>query len=223
MFQVPKGYSLEQQVESAEKNYRIQKNDFLDLKVYTNKGERIVDPNSEAFKESVGQVNTPKNEIMYLVDVNGVVKFPMIGELKIENLTLKQAEEILQKEYTKYYQEPFVVLKYQNKRVIVLGAPGGQVIPLVNENMKLTEVIAMARGIDNNAKAHNIRVLREKQVFMIDFSTIEGYLNNNMIILPGDIVYIEPVRKPLLEGLKDYLPIVSIVTSLTTLILVLTK
>lgn len=223
MFNIPEGYALDQQVEQVEKNYRIQKNDYLELKVYTNKGERIIDPNFEAFKENAAQGISTKTEVMYLVDINGVVKFPMLGELKVENLTIRQAEEILQKEYTKYYQEPFVILKYTNKRVIVLGAPGGQVLPLLNENIRLTEVLAMARGIDNNAKAHNIRVLRDKQVFRIDLSTIQGYLNDNMIILPGDIVYIEPVRRPLLEGLKDYLSIVGIATSLTTLILVFTK
>ena len=30
-----------------EKNYIIQPNDLLELRVYTNKGERIIDPNGE--------------------------------------------------------------------------------------------------------------------------------------------------------------------------------
>jgi polysaccharide export outer membrane protein len=220
MFTAPHDY--QRAVQAAESNYTIQKNDRLQLEVYTNMGEKLVDPNLESFKNAQSPSATGANTITsYLVDLKGMVKFPMIDELKLESLTLRQAEEILQKEYTKFYQQPFVVLKYVNKRVIVLGAPGGQVIPLSNENMKLTEVLALAKGVNNDAKAHNIRVLRGDQLFVVDFSTFESYKTNDMIVQPGDIVYVEPVRRPLSEGLRDYVPIISVVTGLTTLAAVL--
>ena len=222
MFKVPKDYVLQQQAKAVEKNYIIQKNDYLKLQVYTNNGELIVDPNFEMSKDmpSQGSVRPP---IDYLVDVNGMTKFPLIGEIKIEGLTIRQAEEILQKEYAKYYQEPYVMVRYNNKRVIILGAPGGQVLPLLNENVKLVEVLAMAKGLDITAKAHNIRILRDEQVFVADLSTIDGYIKNNMIIQPGDVIYIEPIRRPLLEGLRDYGPIISILTTITALVVVLVK
>ena len=105
-------------------------------------------------------------EPTYLVDIKGVAKFPMVGEIKIDGLTIRLAEELLQKAYESYYKDSFVILKYVNKRVIVLGAPGGQVIPLANENIHLVEVLALAKGVDNLAKAHNVRVLRGDQVLV---------------------------------------------------------
>lgn len=225
MFRVPKDFTLQKQAESIEKNYIVQKNDYLKLQVYTNNGELIIDPNMEMMRDmpNAQSTTTTKPSIDYLVDVNGISKFPMIGEIKLEGLTIRQAEEILQKEYAKYYQQPFVVLKYGNKRVILLGAPGGQVIPLVNENVKLVEVLAMAKGLDVTAKAQNIRVLRDDQVFIADLTTIDGYLKNNMIIQPGDIIYVEPVRRPVLESLRDYGPLISIFTTITALVVVLLK
>ena len=50
MFRLDENFSgaeLSQAVSVAENNYRIQKNDLLSLVVYTNKGEKIVDPNFE--------------------------------------------------------------------------------------------------------------------------------------------------------------------------------
>ncbi len=221
MFKVPEGYSLKQQVEAAEKNYVIQINDYLQLEVYTNKGERIIDPNLELTKDIGNQNLNTRTAPNYLVDINGVSKLPMVGEMKLEGLSIRQAEEMLQKAYTTYYQDAFVVLKFVNKRVIVLGAQGGQVIPLVNENLKLVEVLALAKGLDNNAKAHNIRVLRGEEVFVADLSTIDGYLKNNISIEPGDVIYVEPVRRPVVEATRDYAAIIGMLTSLTTLILVL--
>jgi polysaccharide export outer membrane protein len=37
----------------------------------------------------------------------------------------------------------------------------------------------------------------------------------------GDVIYVEPIRRPVSEGVRDYGPLLSIVTSLTTLIIVL--
>lgn len=219
MFKPTSNGALEQELRSAESNYMIQKNDLLSLEVYTNQGEKIIDPNLESFNKETerGQTSVPKT---YLVDINGVVKLPLLDDIKIEGLTIRQAEEILQKEYTKFYQQPFIILKFTNKRVVVLGAPGGQVIPLVNENTRLTEVLALAKGINNDAKAHNIRVLRQEKVFILDLSSLKDYLKNDIILMPGDIVYVEPVRRPFIEVLREYGPVISIITSIGTLVIV---
>lgn len=224
MFKVSAQTALQKEVEIVERNYTIQINDYLQLEVYTNKGERIIDPDLELTKDGVnGTSEQTQIKPSYLVDVQGICKFPMIGELKVAGMKLREAEEVLQKEYSTYYQGAFVLLKYVNKRAIILGAPGGQVIPLINENMKLVEVLAMAKGLSNDAKAHNIRVLRQEKIFLVDLTTIEGYLKNNMVIEPGDVIYVEPIRRPFLEGLRDYGVLLSIITSLTTLAVILVQ
>jgi polysaccharide export outer membrane protein len=221
MFKVPEQAAMQQQAEEAQRNYVIQVNDFLKLAVYTNKGERIIDPDLELLKQRPVQAGNLKPDPSYLVDVAGVVKFPMIGEMKLVGLTIRQAEQLVQQEYSKSYKDPFVTLQYTNKRVVILGSPGGAVVPLVNENVTLAEVLAMAKGIDNFGKAHNIRVLRGETYFLVDFSTIEGYRKGNMIMQHGDIVYVEPVRRPVSEAARDYGPLLSLAVSLSTLIIVL--
>jgi polysaccharide biosynthesis/export protein len=222
MFKVPEGAALKNEIESAEKNYVIKSNDYLTLQVYTNEGERIIDPDFRLLKDMPSQSagNSMRPDIQYLVNEDGLVKLPMIGQMKLEGLSLREAEQVLQKEYSKYYQNPFVYLQFQNKRVIVLGAPGGQVIPLINQSVTLVEVLALAKGVDNYAKANNIRVLRGDQVFVADFSTFDGYKKSNVVMEPGDVVYVEPIRRPLVEGLRDYGPIFTIMTSLTALVVV---
>jgi polysaccharide export outer membrane protein len=220
MFKVSDDYKMSQQINNLEANYIIQKNDYLQLSVYTNKGEKIIDPGIETLQTPAGGTVTTVQE-RYLIDDNGMAKLPLTGEVKLDGYTLKAAEEILQKMYAKYYQEPFVKLTYGNKRVVVLGAMGGQVIPLANENIKLTEVLALARGLSNDAKSHNIRIMRGQEVFVADLSTIEGYQKNNILIQPNDIIYIEPVRRPFIEGFRDYSVILSLLTSVSTLVVII--
>lgn len=220
MFQLPEGTQLKQQIDIAEKNYVIQKYDYLELEMFTNKGERIIDPLSPS-PTSTNSGTAVVTKPTYLVDANGVTKFPMIDEVKLEGLTIREAEKVLEETYSKYYEDAYAVLHYTNKRVIVLGATGGQVIPLTNENVKLVEVLALAQGLNNDAKAQNIRVMRGDQVFVADLSTFDGYVKNNIPIQSGDIVYVEPVRRPLTESLRDYGPILTIITTLTTLAVVI--
>lgn len=216
--------AIQKQWKEAETTYHIQRNDFLTLQLYTNGGERIVDPNRESFSKNGNQESSPVSAApQYLVTQNGLVKFPLVGELKMEGLTIREAEEILSEAYEKFYEEAYVLLKVNNKRVIVLGAPGGQVIPLNQENMRLTEVLALAEGISTDARANNIRVIREDKVFIADLSTFEGYQKNNVLMEPGDIVYVEPVRRPFIEALRDYSPVITIVTSLATLIFIISQ
>lgn len=212
--------SFHKEIKTAESNYIIQKNDYLQLDVFTNNGERVIDPDSKLTEGN--QLTTQRQKFEYLINDAGEGKFPLLGNIKIEGLTIRGAEELLQKEYAKFYTDPFVTLKFMNKRVIILGAPGGQVIPLLNENIRLTEALAMAKGVTNNAKAHNIRILRGEQVFVADLSTIEGYTKSNIVIQPGDIIYIEPIRKSFLEGVREYGPITSLITSVAALVLVIT-
>jgi polysaccharide export outer membrane protein len=168
-----------------------------------------------------GALNAQIQAPLYQVNTNGEVKFPMIGNIHLEALTLREAELLLQKEYDQYYKECFVNLRFENKRVVLLGATGGQVIPLVNENIKLTEALALAKGIANDGKAHNIRLIRDEEVFLIDLSTVDGLRKGNLIVQPGDIIYVEPLRRPFIEGLRDFSAVSSIIISLGTLAILL--
>lgn len=223
MLKTPDGFKsaeISKEVREAERNYVIQKNDLLQLEVYANKGERIIDPNPQLSQGNLDQTEERPEE-RYLVDLRGQAKFPVIGEVRVEGLTLRQAEAVLQTEYEKYFKEPFVMLNFHNKRVVILGAVGGQVVPLENHNVTLVEILGVAKGLPNDSKSHNIRVVRKDQVYVVDLSTVEGFLAGNMIVEPGDIIYVEPVRKPFAEGLRDYAGLASLLISTLSLIIVI--
>ncbi|MEL7148554.1 MAG: polysaccharide biosynthesis/export family protein, partial [Bacteroidota bacterium] len=144
MFQLDEDFSptaLAQAVKAAQANYKIQPNDYLSLDVYSNDGELIIDPNFELLKEINPQANQVLGEIQYLVQFDGRVKLPMVGMVNIAGLTIQEAEAKLEKLYDASYKNTFVKIAYLNKRVFVLGANGGQVVSLANDNMSVIEAI----------------------------------------------------------------------------------
>lgn len=212
-------------VKLAEDNYRIREDDLLRLEILTNNGERIIDPNFELRRTAGVQNMQQTNQVQYLVRQDGMVKLPMVGDVALAGLTIYEAEQKLQGLYAVHYKEPYAVLTFQNKRVIVLGANGGQVIPLTNENTSLIEIVAMSGGIGQGAKSQNVKLIRGNlntpEIYKIDLSTVSGMRTSIVRVEPGDIIYIEPWRRVWLESLRDLSPILSLVSSVITLALVI--
>lgn len=203
-------------------NYILKPNDILLLSVFTNGGERLVDPNFELSTGQIGQQQQQMRDIFqYTIQADSIVTFPMVGDMNLVGLTLYEAELQVAKAFDTFYGGSFVKLRIPNRRVFVLGAPGGSVIPLSNENTTLVEVLALSGGIAFGARAQNIRLIRGEKVFWVDLSTVSGMKKSNLTVEPGDIIYIEPWRRPWVESLRDVTPTLSIVSSVLALIIVI--
>ncbi len=216
--------ALAAEVARIERNYVIQKDDLLTIDVFTNDGERIVDPNFELMQGTNVQ-NQNLLQFTYLVQQDGFVKLPQLGKVDVDSLTIDEAEEILEERYNEFYVGSFVKLAFANKRVTVLGSAGNIMVPLTNENMTLPEILALSGGVNYGSKAQNIRIIRgdltNPQVYVVNLNTIEGMMNSIIPIEPNDIIYVEPWRRPFFEALKDITPILTATTSLIAFVLLI--
>lgn len=162
----------------------------------------------------------------YLIQETGAVILPMVGKTHLAGLTLYQADSLLAEKFSKFYEKPYLITRYINKRVMVMGAMGNKVITLTNENMTLLEVLTLAGNFDNNTRANKIRLIRNANTGTpvmknIDLSTWEGLKNAELIIQPNDIVYVEPRRRVGSEFLADFAQVATAIGSSVTLILTL--
>lgn len=215
-------------ITEANRNYTIQEDDLLEMDVYTNDGELLIDPNFEIMQEigRNGQNQQFRETPRYLVEDNGAVKLPLVGDVPLAGLTLSQADSTLEARYSNFYENPYVVTRYINKRVMILGATQSQVIPLQNENTNLIEVLALAGGIVQG-RTDNIRLIRgnlsHPEVHVIDLSTIEGMQAASLRVQPGDIIYVQPIQRVTAEVVRDISPILGLVTSLATIVLLVLR
>ncbi|WP_424962076.1 polysaccharide biosynthesis/export family protein [Ekhidna sp.] len=206
--------------EEIEGNYALKPNDALLLDVFTNEGERLIDPNQELMTNPGQQQAQFRDRFLYIIQADGTVTFPMIGDTNLEGMTLFEAERAIAERFDSVYKGSFVKLRITNRRVFVLGAPGGRVVPIPNENTSIIEVLASAEGLDMGAKSQNIKLIRGRDVYRINLATISGMRESNMNVAPGDVIYIEPWRRPWLQTLRDVSPALSLVSSVLTLIVV---
>jgi polysaccharide biosynthesis/export protein len=228
--------ALKSEIAAIERNYIIRENDILDVQVYTNNGERLIDPNMEFEIGTGSRGGVQASRPQYLVQKGGMVRLPMVGLVKLDGVTLNQADSILQKNYEQFYKGAFIYTKYLNKRVFVLGGiggggstattggrGGGKVVPLENEDTNLIEILTVVGGVGGQSKVTNIRLIRgdlkNPYVEIIDLSTIEGMKKATLKMEPNDIIYVEPMRRPVFEAIRDYSSIISFITGLGSLTL----
>lgn len=196
-------------------DYRISVDDKITFSLATNNGTKIIESMS-----GVGQQgNTATGSSEYIVRNSGKVELPILGEVKIEGMTIPQCEDTLQQLFSKEYQDPFVQVRVTNQRVIVFPGNGSdaRVIPLVNSNTTVMEAIAQAGGITERGKANTIKLMRrengERKIYHLDFSTIEGLKYVDMVVQANDYIYIEPNPELAKEVVKEVAPVVSILSS----------
>ncbi|WP_457594132.1 polysaccharide biosynthesis/export family protein [Hydrogenimonas sp.] len=132
-----------------------------------------------------------------LIPPDGNVRLPLIGKIKIAGLTENEAAEKLTKEYKKYLRNPYVEVKIQNQKLIVLGevkAPG--VVPVTSGTMTLFEALASTGDLTDDAMRTNILILRgdlrHPQVRQVDLTDMSKLRLSSLILRPNDIVYVQP-------------------------------
>lgn len=218
MLQTKKDYQYDKISDSLSKlDYRITPNDMLQYRVFTNDGFKLID--------LANQVNVMyRNDLDVLVESDGAVKLPIIGYVKLEGLTIREAEKLLEEKYSEIYVKPFVNIRVTNKRVIVFPGNNGvaKVLPLSNNNTTVLEALALSGGITEDGKAYKVKLIRnyrttKPQVFLMDLSKIQGLSAGNTIVLANDIIYVEPRYRLARTLVTELTPVVTLIS--TTLLI----
>jgi polysaccharide biosynthesis/export protein len=135
------------------------------------------------------------------VSKSGNITFPLVGEVNINGLTLfeagrKIASQLKSDGFLRNPQVHILAVSLQNQQASVLGHIKNQGRYPVEGNRTLTDLIAMAGGVDTDG-GNLVTLIRTKGETsvkeVIDISAIvrSNDINQNPIIQGGDLIYIE--------------------------------
>ncbi len=135
----------------------------------------------------------------YLVDNEGMISFPVLGELKLGGLTKKEAERMIVDKLKPYITEtPIVTVRMVNYKISVIGEvtrPG--TFTISNEKVNLLEALAMAGDMTVYGLRDNVRLIREdsngkQQIITLDLNKAETILSPYYWLQQNDIIYVTP-------------------------------
>lgn len=134
----------------------------------------------------------------YLVDHEGFVHLPYIGDLQVRGLTTGKVRQLVQEKMSVYFKDPVVNVRFSNFKVTVLGEvrnPTSFLIP--NENPTIIDAIGLAGDITIFGRKDNVMLIRnkpggEREVTRINLDSSYSFNSPSFYLRPNDVVYVEP-------------------------------
>ncbi|HKB91991.1 MAG TPA: polysaccharide biosynthesis/export family protein [Opitutaceae bacterium] len=142
------------------------------------------------------------------IDAGGKVNLPLVKEVKISGLTVRDAQAAIENAYreNRYLRSPQVTLtveEYAPREVSIQGqvrAPGRYTLP-IESTFSVIELVTKAGGLTDVAKGSSVMITRigldgQKTTTTVDVESIlkgKGKANStdtNLLLKPGDIVYV---------------------------------
>ena len=170
----------------------IQANDILGITVSSLNPEASLIFNAPASQAS-------SNASGYLVNSDGYIQLPVIGNVKAAGLSKEQLKQSISKTLVdkKLLVDPVVSIRFLNFRVTVLGeVKSPMVIPVAGEKISLLEAIGFAGDLTIYAKRNNVLVIREengeKTIKRLNLNSSELFNSPYYYLKSNDIVYVEP-------------------------------
>lgn len=99
----------------------------------------------------------------YLVDINGNIQFPILGELHAAGLTRLSLQDTIKNRLERggYLSDAVVMARFANFKIFFLGAEGGKVITISNERCTFLEALALSGDLSLYTSRDKIAVMRE--------------------------------------------------------------
>ena len=147
----------------------------------------------------VGQGTVSPALQQYLVDNQGNINFPVLGELHVGGLTKQEIENLIIDKLKVYLKEaPIVTVRIVNYRISVLGevnGPGSFVIS--NEKINLLEALAMAGDLTIYGMRDNVKLIRtgldnKQEIITFDLNKAETVFSPYYQLQQNDIIYVTP-------------------------------
>ncbi|CAI9679963.1 MULTISPECIES: polysaccharide biosynthesis/export family protein [Elizabethkingia] len=184
---------------------RLQKNDRVSIQVSAKSLELAAPFNTVAGTYKVGNdgsvstgIDQSSNAQGYLIDREGNIAFPVLGNLHVEGLTLEEVRDLVRNKLIngQLISEPIVKVEILNFKISVTGAIGNRVLDAPDGRMTLLEAITKAGGLSVNATPDKITVIREEEgvrrKIITNIQSQEIFNSPAYYLKQNDIVYIEP-------------------------------
>ena len=162
----------------------------------------------------------------YLVDYNGFVDLPLIGKVKIVNLNLSEAAEVIRQEIVKFVKDPSVSVRFLSQKFTVIGEvnrPG--VYNLLSDHVTLPEVLGIAGDLTIFGKRDNVMLIRtyengKREIVKINLNTRDVLDSPYYFMRHNDVIYVESTAGRVTSSDRT-LQLIPIITGVTTSLVLL--
>jgi polysaccharide export outer membrane protein len=132
----------------------------------------------------------------FQLDKDGIVKLPLIGEIKLKGLNRFEASRRLEKEYVKFINNPLIEVTVVNVEVDVFGEVGRQgKYFFEKDKTTIIEVPALGGRFGKKASKKNFRIIRgdpkDPEMIIIELRKNDALQSYGLVMRDHDIIIVD--------------------------------
>jgi polysaccharide export outer membrane protein len=140
----------------------------------------------------------------YRVNSDGYINLPVIGDFKIEGMTVEEAERAIEEVLSKNVKRPTVSVQLLNFKITVIGEVNKpSTFTITDEKVNVLEALGMAGDMTVYGKRQNVLIIRTennvKTMKRLDLNKKEVFDSPYFYLRQNDIVYVEPDKSKAVE------------------------
>lgn len=192
---------VEETLTETETNYQniIQRDDVLRITVSSSNMEAVVPFNPMiGMATNQGMMANGQGRLFdYLVDSNGEITFPIVGQIMLAGLTRTQAQEKVQDVLKAYVKDAVVDIRVTNFKFTVLGEVGRPgTFNVVDNRVTLIQALGLAGDLTIYGKRESILIIRDvngvQSSQRVDITSADFIYSEFYYLRQNDTIIVEP-------------------------------
>jgi len=147
----------------------------------------------------MGSYSNMAGLIGYLVDEEGNINFPFVGEINVVDLTTAEAADRIQKALSDYVPQTSIIVKYVDNQVTVIGEVQSQgVYSFSQDKLNIYEALGLGGGITRYGDRKKVILMRNEDGrvvhYVLNLSDSKIANKSYYYIMPNDVIIVEPLK-----------------------------
>ncbi len=177
---------------------------------------------------SVQQLQSANPMLGYMVEEDGKINFPKLGNLEVAGMRRKELQTMLEGKLKDYLKDPVVTVRCINFRLTILGEvakPGTYHVPY--HNLNILQALGLAGDLTINGVRNEVVLIRKtetgEQSVVLDLTSKELMRSPYYYMQTGDVLYVRPNRTKINTSSTFFQVWPTVVSAITLLVLVVTN
>lgn len=198
-------------------DYRLQVNDAVIYRLITMDEtiSKVMQSNSG------GNINT-NNSVFYRIYPDSTIDIPFLSAVKIGGLTIREAQEEVQRRMREVVPDAEIRLDLYNKTFTVIGDMHSGAYPIYKEKLTIYQALALTGDVMQTGDRRHVRIIRPRtnekpEILEFDLRTNTIIDSKYYYIYPNDVIYVQRDKNSFFK-VANYAAFTSLVTSSLSLL-----
>jgi len=202
-------------------DYRLKEGDRLFVQVYSMDEKTNIlfngDKNSSAQMMSSSGSNDNLDLFTYIIQTNGSIQLPIIGEVRVVGKTLRETKATLEEAIKPILKLNSVDVRMVGRSFSIIGSGKSGRFPFMREKVNIFQALAMAGDFGIFADRSKVRILRVtgkgNQIKTFDVRSKDIVNSEFYYLEPDDVIFLQPMSEQFFGVSTFWMAVSTIVTS----------